>query len=110
MKRTGKNLISKLRKHGKRIKQDRADIEWEETQGSFTVTGDAMSGFRRELRRALQSAVDECLDDDLTPAERDERTERELLRYELNKALAKSPEARKRYIQRQREFQQRFEK
>ncbi len=107
MKRTGKNLISKLRKHGKQIEQDRADIEWQETQGSFT--GDAMSGFRRELRRALQSAVDECLDDALTPAERDERTERELLRYELNKALAKSPEARQQYIQRQREFQRRLQ-
>ena len=108
MKRTGKKLISKLRKHNKQIEQDTADIEWEETQGGFT--GDAMSGFRRELRRALQSAVDECLDDDLTPDERDERTERELLRYELNKILAKSPEARKQYIQRQREFQRRFEK
>jgi len=106
MKRTGKNLISKLRRHGKQIEQDRADIEWEETQGSFRV--DAMNSFRRELRKALQSAVDECLDDGLTPAERDERTERELLRYELNKALAKSPEARKRYIQKQREFQRRF--
>lgn len=108
MKRTHKQLISKLRKHNKQIEQDRADIEWEETQGSFT--GDVMSGFRRELRRGLQAAVDECSGDDLTPAERDERTERELLRYELNKALAKSPEARKRYIQRQRQFQQRFEK
>ena len=108
MKRTGKKLISKLRKHGKQIEQDRADIEWEETQGSFT--GDAMSGFKGELRRALQSAVDECLDDELAAAGWDERTERELLRYELNKALANSAEARKQYIQRQREFQQRFKK
>ena len=108
MKRTDKQFISKLSKHSERIEQDIADIEWEETQGS--VGADVMDGFRRELRRALQSAVDECLDDDLAVAERDEHTERELLRYELNKALAKSPEARKQYIQRQREFQQRFEK
>lgn len=108
MKQTDKQFVSKLQKHSKQIEQDKADVEWDETQGG--VGGDVMTGFRRALRRGLQDAVDECLDDDLTQAERDERTEHELLRYELNKALAKSPEFRKQYLARERERRRRLEK
>ena len=108
MKQTDKQFISKLQKHSKRIEQDMADIEWDETQGS--VGGDVLGDFRRELRRELRDVVDECLDDDLTQAERDERTEYELLRYQLKKALAKSPEFRKQYLARERERRRRLEK
>ena len=108
MKQTDKRFISKLRKHNNQIERDAEDIEWEETQ--LSVGDDVMAAFRRELRRELQNLVDECLNDEITAQEQDERTDYELLRYELNKALAKSPEARQQYIQRQREFQRRFEK
>ena len=98
MKRTDKELISKLRKHNKQIERDRADIEWEETQ--LSVGDDVMAAFRRELRRELKNLVDECLNDEITAQEQDERTDYELLRYKLSKALGSSSEAHRRYIER----------
>ena len=109
MKRTGKKLISKLSKlskHSERIEKDREDVEREETDGELVT--DVLNDFKRELRRGLQDAVHNCLSD--SQKDKDEQTQHELLRYELGKRLAKSPEARKQYIQRQREFQQRFKK
>ena len=106
MEQTSKHFISKLTKRSGRIERDREDIEREESDGEIVT--DPLHNFRRELRRGLQDAAESCLNGGRI--EPDERTQYELLRYELNKALAKSPEARKQYIQRQREFQQRFEK
>ena len=106
MKRTNKKLISKLSKHSERIERDREDVEREETDGELVT--DVMNDFKRELRRGLQDAVRNCLSD--SQKDKDKQTQHELLRYELGKRLAKSPEARKQYIQRQREFQQRFKK
>ena len=103
MKRTGKKLISK---HSERIEKDREDVEREETDGELVT--DVLNDFKRELRRGLQDAVHNCLSD--SQKDKDEQTQHELLRYELGKRLAKSPEVRKQYIQRQREFQQRFKK
>ena len=102
MEQTSKHFISKLTKRSGRIERDREDIEREESDGEIVT--DPLHNFRR----GLQDAADSCLNGGRI--EPDERTQYELLRYELNKALAKSPEARKQYIQRQREFQQRFEK
>ena len=106
MKQTDNQLISKLSKHSERIEKDREDVEREETDGELVT--DVLNDFKRELRRGLQDAVHNCLSD--SQKDKDEQTQHELLRYELGKRLAKSPEARKQYIQRQREFQQRFEK
>ena len=106
MKRIGKNLISKLSKHSERIERDRQDVKREETDGELVT--DVLNDFKREVRRGLQDAVHNCLSD--SQKDKDEQTQHELLRYELGKRLAKSPEARKQYIQRQREFQQRFKK
>jgi hypothetical protein len=103
MKRMNKKLISK---HSERIEKDREDVEREETDGELVT--DVLNDFKRELRRGLQDAVHNCLSD--SQKDKDEQTQHELLRYELGKRLAKSPEARKQYIQRQREFQQRFKK
>ena len=108
MKQTDKRFISKLRKHNNQIERDAEDIEWQETQ--LSVGDDVMAAFRRELRRELKNLVDECLNDEITAQEQDERTDYELLRYKLSKALGLSSEARKQYILRQREFQQRFKK
>ena len=106
MERTSKKLISKLSKHSERIEKDREDVEREETDGELVT--DMLNDFKRELRRGLQDAVHSCLSD--SQKDKDEQTQHELLRYELGKRLAKSPEARKQYVQRQREFQQRFKK
>ena len=103
MKRTGKKIISK---HSERIEKDREDIEREETDGELVT--DVLNDFKRELRRGLQDAVHNCLSD--SQKDKDEQTQHELLRYELGRRLAKSPEARRQYIQRQREFKQRFKK
>ena len=106
MEKTNNNFISKLTKRSERIEQDRDDMEREENDGEIST--DPLNDFRRELRRGLQDAADSCLNDGRI--EPDERTQYELLRYELGKALAKSPAARKDYLQRKRRFQQRFEK
>ena len=106
MEKTNNNFISKLTKRSGRIERDREDIEREESDGEIVT--DPLHNFRRELRRGLQDAADSCLNDGRI--EPDERTQYELLRYELGKALAKSPAARKDYLQRKRRFQQRFEK
>jgi len=106
MEQTSKHFISKLTKRSGRIERDREDIEREESDGEIVT--DPLNDFRRELRRGLQDAADCCLNGGRI--EPDERTQSELLRYELGKALAKSPAARKDYLQRQRRFQQRFEK
>jgi hypothetical protein len=106
MEKTNNNFISKLTKRSERIDRDRADIEREESDGEIVT--DPLNDFRKELRRGLQDAADSCLNDGRI--EPDERTQYELLRYELGKALAKSPAARKDYLQRKRRFQQRFEK
>ena len=107
MKQTDKRFISRLRKHNNQIERDAEDIEWEETQ--LSVGDDVMAAFRRELRRGLQNLVDECLNDEVTKQEQDERTDYELLRYKLSKALGKSSEANRRYIERQQEFQRRLQ-
>jgi len=96
-----------LRKHNNQIERDAEDIEWEETQ--LSVGDDVMAAFRRDLRRGLQNLVDECLNDEVTKQEQDERTDYELLRYKLSKALGKSSEAHRRYIERQQEFQRRLQ-
>jgi hypothetical protein len=106
MEKTNNNFISKLTKRSGRIERDREDIEREESDGEIVT--DPLNDFRKELRRGLQDAADSCLNDGRI--EPDERTQYELLRYELGKALAKSPAARKDYLQRIRRFQQRFEK
>ena len=106
MKQTDKQFFSKLSKHSERIEKDREDIEREETDGELVT--DVLNNFKRELRRGLQDAVHNCLSD--SQKDKDEQTQHELLRYELGKRLAKSPEARKQYVQRQRELQQRFKK
>lgn len=106
MNRTGKQFISNLQKHNKRIEQDTADIEWKETQGS--VGDDVLDNFRRELRRSLQYDANSCLS--ASQQEKDERNQHELLRYDLGKKLAKSQEARLDSMARRKEFQQRFEK
>ena len=106
MEKTNQHFISKLTKRSGRIERDREDIEREESDGEIVT--DPLNNFRRELRRGLQDAAESCLNDGRI--EPDERTQYELLRYELGKALAKSPAARKDYLQRQRKFQQRFDK
>ena len=106
MKQTDKQFFSKLSKHREPIEKDREDIEREETDGELVT--DVLNDFKRELRRGLQDAVHNCLSD--SQKDKDEQTQHELLRYELGRRLAKSPEARKQYIQRQREFKQRFKK
>lgn len=106
MKQTNKHFIGKLTKRSERIEQDRDDIEREESDGE--IVSDPLSDFRRELRRGLQDVADSCLNDGRI--EPDMRTQYELLRYELGKALASSSAARKDYIRRQRKFQQRFER
>ena len=106
MKQTNKHFTSKLTKRSGRIEHDREDIEREENDGEIST--DPLNDFRRELRRGLQDAANSCLNDGRI--EPDERTQYELLRYELGKALASSPAARKDYIRRQREFQQRLER
>ena len=106
MEKTNKHFTSKLIKRSGRIERDREDIEREESDGEIVT--DPLNDFRRELRRGLQDAADSCLN--CGRIEPDERTQSELLRYELGKALAKSPAAREDYLQRKRRFQQRFEK
>ena len=106
MEQTSKHFISKLTKRSGRIERDREDIEREESDGEIVT--DPLNAFRRELRRGLQDAADCCPNG--VRIEPDERTQAGLLRYELGKALAKSPAAREDYLQRQRRFQQRFEK
>ena len=107
MKQTDKRFISRLRKHNNQIERDAEDIEWEETQ--LSVGDDVMAAFRRDLRRGLKDVVDECLSDEITRQEQNERTDYELLRFELSKALAKSSEAHRCYIKRQQEFQRRLQ-
>jgi len=108
MEQTDKRFISKLRKQNNQIEQDTADIEWDEK--GLGVGDDIMAAFRRDLRRGLKDVVDECLSDEITRQEQNERTDYELLRFELSKALAKSSEASRRYLKRQQEFQRRLEK
>jgi len=106
MKQTDKQFISKLRKQSEGIEQDREGSVREETDGELVT--DVLNDFKRELRKDLQDAVHSCLIDG--KKNEDEKTQHELLRYELGKRLAKSSEAREQYIQQQREFQQRFKK
>jgi hypothetical protein len=106
MKQTDKQFINKLQKNNKRVERYAVDIEREETQDS--VGRDLLADFKRELHSGLQDAADECLCDDLTWQESDERTQSELMRHELGRALANAPEFRKQYIQRQRDFHRRF--
>jgi len=106
MKQTDKQFINKLQKNNKRLEQDKEDFDWQETQGS--VGSDLLADFKRELHSGLQDVADECLCDDSTQQESDERTQSELMRRELGRALAKSQEFRKQYIQRQRDFHRRF--
>jgi hypothetical protein len=103
-----KRFIDKLKKPNRQIEQDAADIEWDETEGS--VGGGVIAAFRRDLRRGLQDAASETIADEDLRSERDERTEDELLNYELNKALAKSPKYHKQYLKRELERRRRIDR
>ena len=78
------------------IEQNADEIEQSETQNSLTK--DDLGKFQQDLRRGLQDVAQSCLDSSKTGSQLDSETEQELLRYELGKALARSPEFRKHYI------------
>ena len=65
--------------------------------------------FEHELRRGLQDVAQSCLYSSKTGSQLDSETEHELLRYELGKALARSPEFRKQYIAQELARQRRLE-
>ena len=70
----------------------------DEIEQSKTQTKDDLGKFQQELRRGLQDVAQSCLYSSKTGSQLDSETEHELLRYELGKALARSPEFRKQYI------------
>lgn len=107
MKHTDKQLISKLHRHSKRIEQDKRDAERDHA-GESAV--DTLNDFRRQLQMGLQQVADECLNSEQTAQDSDQQTQHELLRAQLGRVLARSPEARLDYIARHKEFQSRFEK
>lgn len=85
------------------IEQSADEIEQSKTQHSLTK--DDLGKFQQELRRGLQDVAQSCLYSSKTGSlldseteHVDSETEHELLRYELGKALARSPEFRKQYI------------
>ena len=96
MKNRESKFLNKIVQPNCAIEQSDDEIEQEETQSSLTK--DDLGKFQQELRRGLKDAADSYLYTSKSASQLDDDTEYELLRYELGKALARSPEFRKQYV------------
>jgi hypothetical protein len=100
-------FLNRIERANCAIEQSADEIEQSETQNSLTK--DDLGKFQQELRRGLQDVAQSCLYSSKTGSQLGSETEHELLRYELGKALARSPEFRKQYITQELARQRRLE-